>query len=97
MILAISSAAIGPTRIRRLRNMLPSLAPNCSPSRVVSMSSACRATNTVNDGVGKCPRLPRRIGKLMLADDHSAMSAAPDSRLYFVRQLHALQSALHGY
>src|ERR1035437_7703080 len=60
MILAISSAATGPTRIRRLRNMLPSLAPNCSPSRVVSMSSACRATNTVNDGVGKCPRLPDR-------------------------------------
>src|SRR5664280_2682600 len=93
MILAIKSAATGPARIRRPRNTLLSWAPTCKPSRVVSMSSNCRTINTVNDGVGKCLRVPRELGKLMVVDSHSDLSAAPLSTLSFVRRLHALQSA----
>ena len=84
MILAINSAATGPARISRPKKTLPSLAPNCNPSRVVRMSSVCRAMNTINDGAGWGARLAMETESLILDDHHFGTPAASRSRLSFV-------------
>ena len=83
MILAINSAATGPTLINFPRKALLSSAPISKPRRVVRMSKTCSATKMEREGAGNRRRVPIEIGKL-IDDDHSGMRRDAHTTLSFV-------------